>query len=156
MADPHVIDIASFRILFPQFAGEVAYPDATLTAFFGSATVYFGEYDNYALYGQGLQTALNLMTAHLLAIGTGAAAGTGGGGVVTGSTIDKVSVTLMAPPARSGWQFWLAGSPYGLQLWALLKIKSAGGFHVGGLPERDGFRRVGGGFGPCGARGRLW
>lgn len=148
MADPHVIDLASFRILFPQFAVPVAYPDAVLTAFFGSATAYLGEYDNYALSGQGLQTGLNLMTAHLLAIGTGAAAGTGGSGVVTGSTIDKVSVTLMAPPARTAWAFWLSGSPYGAQLWALLSMRSAGGFFIGGSPEREGFRRVGGGFGP--------
>lgn len=153
MAEPHVIDIPSFRILFPQFASETAYPDATLTAFFGAATVYLGDYDNYALCGQGRQYALNLLTAHLLAVGTGAAAATGsGGGVVTGSTIDKVSVTLMAPPAKSAWAFWLSGSPYGLQLWALLKVRSAGGYYIGGLPERDAFRRVGGGFGP---RGRL-
>lgn len=149
MADPHVIDIPSFRILFPQFAGEVAYSDVTLTTFFGAAAAYLGEYDNYALHGAALQQALNLMTAHLLAIGTGAAAAGGSaGGVVTGSTIDKVSVTLMAPPARNAWQYWLAGSPYGLQLWALLKMRSAGGFYIGGLPERAAFRRVGGGFGP--------
>ncbi len=148
MADPHVIDPAAFRVLFPQFANVTAYPDATLMLFFGSATAFLGEYDNYALSGQGLQTALDLMTAHLLAIGTGAAAGTGGSGVVTGSTIDKVSVTLMAPPARSAWAFWLSGSPYGAQLWALLSMRSAGGFYIGGSPERAAFRRVGGGFGP--------
>jgi hypothetical protein len=80
--------------------------------------------------------------------GSGGSGGGGVTGVVTGATIDKVSVQLAAPTTKSGWQYWLASTPYGMQLWAFLSIKSAGGLYIGGRPERRAFRKVGGNFLP--------
>ena len=62
--------------------------------------------------------------------------------------IDKVTVTNMPPPVKNGWQFWLATTPYGMQLWALLKRMAGAGLYIGGLPERRAFRKVFGTFGP--------
>jgi hypothetical protein len=49
---------------------------------------------------------------------------------------------MQAPPAANAWQYWLNTSPYGMQLLALLQAKGVGGLYVGGLPERDAFRKV--------------
>lgn len=141
----HTLDITAFRQAFPAFADVILYPDATISLRWGEATVYLGDYDGCLLSGVGLQSALNYMTAHILAsfvlIGRGQTPG-----IVTQSTVDKVSVSLAPPPTRSGWQWWLATTPYGMALWALLTAKSAGGAYVGGRPERAAFRKVLGNF----------
>lgn len=141
----HTLDIAAFRLAFPAFANTTTYPDPTIELRWGEATVYLGEYDGCLLSGVGLQSALNYLTAHILAsfalIATGQTPG-----IVTDSRVDKVAVSLAPPPTRDGWQWWLATTPYGVQLWALLIAKSAGGWYVGGSRERAAFRRVGGQF----------
>ena len=142
-------DSTTFRVLFPQFANPTTFPDAKLQANYDIATSYVSA-DTYgdmpaAARGQ----ALNLMTAHLLALGVIIAQNNYSGqvGVVTGATVDGVSITLQPPPVRGQWRWWLNTTPYGAQLVALLDAQSAGGLFVGGLPERSAFRRVGGGFG---------
>lgn len=146
----HTLDLATFRLLFPEFANATTFPDAYIQAQWDAAVAHMGDYDGWALSGSSLQTALNYLTAHLLKINVLIAAGGGGGvtGVVTGATVDKVSVQLAAPTTRNGWQYWLASTPYGMQLWALLSMKSAGGLYIGGRPERRAFRKVGGNFLP--------
>lgn len=141
----HVLDPAVFRVLFPAFASEALYPDGVLDVFWGSAVSFLGDYDGCLLSGAPLQSALNYMTAHLLAsddlLKRGQTAV-----IVTGSTVDKVQVQLMPPPVKSAWQWWLLTTPYGTQLWALLTVRGAGGFYVGGRPEQSAFRKVGGRF----------
>ncbi len=146
MSGEHVFDVASFRLQFPAFADETKYPEPTLSGYFTMATLYIYPLDWCLLKGDALQLALNLMTAHLTYLNTLLMAGNTTVGIVTGATISKVTVSLQAPPIKSGWQQWLALSPYGMQLWALLSVKSAGGFYVGGSCERAGFRGAGGRF----------
>lgn len=141
----HVLDIPVFRVLFPAFGNPTAYPDGVLDVFWGNAVAYLGDYDGCLLKGAALQSALNYLTAHLLASDDLIKQGRTFA-VVTGSTIDKVQVQTQPPPIRSGWQWWLATTPYGVQLWALLTASSAGGFYVGGRPEQSAFRKVGGRF----------
>lgn len=143
----HTLDIATFRLLFPVYADVTKFPDAYIQAEWDLAVAYFGDVDGCLFNGTTKQSALNLMTAHLMWLNVLIAAGGssgGAGGVLTGATIDKVSVTLSPPPFKDGWQFWLSQTPYGQQLWALLSLKAAGGFYFGGLPERKPFRKVGG------------
>lgn len=149
----HTFDPAAFRLLFPAFADTNKYPDTVLSGYFSWATIYVDKNDNCFLSGDALQMALNLMTAHIAYLmtqagGTAATGGLGGGvgGVLTAASIDKVSVTVAAPPTRDGWEYWLASSPYGQQLWAMLLGLSVGGVYIGGLPERRGFRKVYGTF----------
>lgn len=142
-------DPAAFRVLFPQFADATAFPDVKLQAEFGMATAYVSP-DTYGdMPAAARANALNLMTAHLLALGVIIAQNNYSGqvGVVQAATIDGVSVTLQPPPQRGQWRWWLNTTPYGAQLVALLDAQAVGGFFVGGLPERAAFRRVGGGFG---------
>jgi hypothetical protein len=143
------LDIAAFRLLFPQFASPTTFPDVKIQAEFGMATGYVSP-DTYGdMPAAARSSALGLMTAHLLALGVIIAQNNYSGqvGIVTAATIDGVSITLAPPPQRGQWRWWLNTTPYGAQLVALLDAQAAGGFFIGGLPERSAFRRVGGGFG---------
>lgn len=142
----HTIDIPTFRLLFPAFANTTTFPDAYISAQWDAATAYISPWDSCFVGGRQLQQALNLMTAHLMQINVMMAANgaTPTIGVFQSATIDKVTVANMPPPATNGWKYWLATTPYGLQLWALLKMLAGPGFYIGGLPERAAFRKVGG------------
>lgn len=139
--------IADFRAAFPQFANATTFPDVMVQLNFDMATAYVSA-DTYGGMPTAARTsALYLMTAHLLALGVIIAAGgyTGRPGIVTASRVGDVQVTLLPPPiGTSQWRWWLNTTPYGAQLVALLDVQSVGGFVVGGLPERDAFRKVGG------------
>lgn len=146
MAVHNVLDIAAFRVLFPAFADPVQFPDALLNTYYAIAGSYIDNNDNCSgLNGATLDWALQLMTAHLLFIFDQIRKGQTSV-VIAGATIDKVTLSLAPPPAKNGWQWWLATSPYGLQLWALLQARSVGGWAIGGLPEKMAFRKVGGWF----------
>jgi hypothetical protein len=146
MTDHTTIDVAAFRAMFPMFASATKYPDAMIEMFYAVAGEYIPPYDVWCgLKGNTLTYALNLLTAHLL-YEWRLQSTNQTGKVVTGATIDKVTVALLAPPVKNGWDFWLNQSPYGQQLLALLSVKSVGGWSVGGAPETSAFRRVGGYF----------
>lgn len=139
------MNIAEFQQMFPQFENVD-----------GSAVLLWSEVAkehltaSWALNGSRYETALKLMTAHLIHCNVGNSDGkdgtASGGGVVASASEGSVSVSFATPPTKNAWQHWLASSPYGLQLWALLKQLSASGFYVGGLPERRAVRKVGGVF----------
>ena len=140
------LDPAAFRALFPQFADPVKWPDAALSIQFGVATGYVSA-DTYGDTPVAARTnVLYLMTAHLLALGAIIAQNNYSGqvGVVQGAVVDHLQITLTPPPVKSQWQWWLNTTPYGAQLLGLLEAQAAGGFYVGGLPERAAFRKVAG------------
>lgn len=140
------LDLVVFRAQFPQFANVTTFPDALIQAQFEHAGCYVSA-DTYGDMAEACRTqAVYLMTAHLLALGVLIASGnyTGQPGIVTASSVGDVSVTLQPPPQRGQWRWWLNLTPYGAQLIALLDMQSAGGFFVGGLPERSAFRKVAG------------
>jgi hypothetical protein len=147
----HTFDVAAFRLAFPQFADATKYPDEMLSGYFVIATCYVNPNDGCTLNGTALQTVLQLVTAHVAAINTtttGEVVANGGNvGVITSSTIDRVSVTRQVPKTEGAWQTFLASTPYGMQAWALLRAKGAGGWMVGGSRERQAFRGAGGRFG---------
>ncbi|MCD1124813.1 DUF4054 domain-containing protein [Jinshanibacter sp. LJY008] len=144
-------DAILFRKRFTVFSDPDKYPTETLQDFWDQATDYISSEDYGWLSGGKRKSAINMMTAHLLALNdiltTGESEGIGTGGITTSATIDKVSVTQAPPPPASDeWQYWLSQTPYGLELLALLQVHSVGGFYIGGLPERSAFRKVGGVF----------
>lgn len=145
----HELDLAAFRAMFPGAFPNPPYTDPVITAYWSIASCAMDTADSCALSGDCLQTALNLMTAHIMTIlgGAGASGRPVPVGVKVSATVDKVSVSYSAPPFNSGWQAWLSQSPYGLTLWALLSAHGSGGFYFGGLPELDGIRKVYGTFG---------
>ncbi len=145
------LDIPLFRATFPAFANATTYPDLLITAQWDLATTFISPESYGCIPDTSRAYALMLMTAHLLTLGDIIASGgsnSGTPGVVTSSKVGDVQVSLASPPfGTSAWRYWLSLSPYGTMLLGLLDALSAGGFYVGGLPERAAFRRVGGGFG---------
>jgi hypothetical protein len=143
---------ATFRAMFPEFVNAATYPAATIQIFWGLAQNFIvipscpaGAFLN----GNNAAAALNYMTAHLYALSlaqtsSGQTPGSVQGGYEVSATIDKISVQTMAPPADNMWKWWLSQTPYGQALAALLSVLSVGGTSVGGLPERQAFRKVGG------------
>lgn len=143
-----VFDPVAFRAQFKAFDNAACYTPLVLQGYFDLALSFISTEDNccYMLTGAKRATALNLLTAHVADLfrqpGEGQTPG-----VMTSATIDKVSVTVKPPPDQSQFQAWLSTSPYGQMLNALLQVASVGGIYVGGIPERNGFRRAYGGFG---------
>jgi hypothetical protein len=134
---------AAFRLQFPVYSDAATYPQATIQQYWNNATAYLSNQIGNCFNGMNLnqQTlALNLMTAHLLTLSLIIAANSTPG-IVTGATIDKISVTLEPPPETNQWQWWLNQTPYGQQLLALLQIAAAGGrFYTGRPPVATAFR----------------
>lgn len=145
MPAPYTIDISKFRIDFPQFADVIAYPDSVISNTFTQATFYVENTDFGYLTGDARYYALTLMTAHLLLLSTWINAG-GVPGLTTQAQIDKVNVSLMQPPVKSQWAWWLSLTGYGQSLLALARANSVGGMYIGGLPEGSAIRKVAGTF----------
>lgn len=143
------LNIPLFRERFVQFAVPAAFPDAVIDMNWVMATQYVSDSSYGCVPVAARELAIQLMTAHLMALAVIIASNNGGGvpGIVTAATIDKVSVTLATPPyGTDEWRYWLNLTPYGTQLLALLSAQSAGGYYVGGWPERSAFRVAGGVF----------
>jgi hypothetical protein len=142
--------MAQHTFNYPLFQQQVpamaASPSETLLGFYYAMAQTFANngYDNYCggFNGAALDMVLNLLTAHIAQIQQTILDGQDTV-VVTGSSIDKVSVSLLAPPVSDSFQYWLQTTPYGKMVSALARAQFAGGFYVSkGLPERRGFRKV--------------
>lgn len=133
------MDIAAFRIDFPEFASSVTYPDALIQSNYDAALLIAPFWDE--------ERPVLLLTAHLIKLGvSGGGTVNNGAGILTGSSIDSVSVSVAAAPFKGITEWWLLQTNYGAQLLLWIKSKTAGGFVVGGLPERRAFRKFRGGF----------
>jgi hypothetical protein len=145
-----VFDISAFRLSFPAFASETAYPDALITTQSEIGLAYIDEDFDYC--GK-FDLLWQLVTAHLLYLNAQIASGNTTTGQLASATVGSVSVSVTAPKNADEFAYWLGLSPYGLQMLALLRKCAVGGWIVGGRPERAAFRSVGGTF-PNG--GRVW
>lgn len=142
-------DEAVFRAQFPAFANQVTYPTALLQMYWDEVGCWIqdGGAGGF-LQGDCTVLAMNMLLAHFLELAAKNKANgkSKQGGYKTSSSIDKVSVAYLAPPNQDQFSWWLNQTNYGQQLAAFLEMKAVGGFHIGGLPERTGFRKVGGTF----------
>lgn len=137
--------IETFRLMFPAFNDEILYRDEMIELWGEQANQFLAE--SWGLNGGKFELAFNLMTAHLLSLASKEInGGSGASGAVQSATEGSVSVSFAAPPSRNGWEFWLSSTPYGVQLWALLNQLGSTGVYIGGLPERNAVRKVGGVF----------
>lgn len=133
-----VFDPDYFRVAFPEFGNEVAFPTAKLQMYWDWATLYISKFNWGWLRDESRQFALDLMTAHLLQLDVIGAQGDIPG-IVTEAKVDKVEVRLEPPPMPNQWQWWLGTTGYGQKLLALLQVKSVGGFYTGGRPVLPAF-----------------
>ena len=125
-------DYDAFIVLFPLYSNSTTYPEATLTLYWTQATYYMSNIANYGdLQEDSRQYALNLLTAHITYINTQINSGQSPF-IMTNAVIDKVNVSIVAPPTKNGWRFWLNTSPFGAQLIALLEANIVGGTYIAG------------------------
>ena len=140
------LNISSFRSMFPAYVSETTYPDMVINAWYAAAGAYISQDDNpTGLTGPVLDLALQLLTAHLLRIASQMTSGQDVG-FIQSATTEDVTTALAVPPFKSGWEYWLSSTGYGLELWSLLQAGAAGGWSVGGGPETNAFRKVAGFF----------
>lgn len=141
------LDIPAFRAMFDMFANEAKFPDILLEMYWKQAKCMMDDtcYDGCLPTGDCEQIHMYLLLAHFMWLHKNISRGKQGG-FVSSSTVDKVSVTKVAPPVVDMFDWWVGQSPFGQQLLTQLLIDSVGGFSVGGLPERQGFRKVYGTF----------
>lgn len=133
------LNVDKFRLAIPEFADPTKYPDELIELYWDQATCIL---EDYGCECREMQ--LFLATAHLLRLHQNILMKPGNkqGGFVQSSTVDKVSVSRVAPPVADMWEWWWSQTPYGQQLLAMLQSELVGGFGVGGLPEGDAFRKV--------------
>lgn len=130
----------TFRSSYPAFACGKDFPNSTLQSYWGMATAFINKCRFWCVPPDQQDYALNQMTAHIAQIAANAASGQITG-ILTGATIDKVSVTLQPPPEASQFQWWLNQTPYGQALLAFYQTQTVGGFYAGGSLDLSAFRR---------------
>ncbi len=83
--------------------------------------------------------AIYLLTAHLSLLTyknqTGQSGGMGAG-MVASAAVGEVNISYVQIPNLDMWSYWLALTPYGLDLLALLERLTSVPFYIGGSLER--------------------
>lgn len=82
------------------------------------------------------QYVVFLLAAHLLALQGNINNGETTGGLQTGASIDKVSVSVAPPPFSDGFEYWLSQTVYGQTLLAFLDMIAAVPTFIGGSFNR--------------------
>lgn len=136
---------ADLRLNYPLFNDPVTYSYQQLDVGISTAQTHISTSNYGRLNGASRLRAIYLMAAHMLTIQQQAKTG-GTASLVSGATVDKVSVQLTPPPLKTQWQWWLSTTPYGAELMGLLAVKSTGGFYIPGSLSRAGFRKANGSF----------
>ena len=124
------LTVQAFLGTFPEFNGN-QYIDMMI----GRATIYVDIHCG-CICNKQKQYAIFLLTAHLLTLYKGITSGEATGGVQTGASIDKVSVSYAPPPYANGFEYWLNQTPYGQELLALINILVATPDYIGGSFQR--------------------
>jgi hypothetical protein len=134
-----VFDIVEFRIKYPIF--DSISDDIVLRAF-ESAEMFISNNTSCYLTESRLKYVLYIMTAHILQIGIdNASNGGGNAGIVSSTSIDKISVSFEARLNKTSFQYFLNKTIYGEEILALFSLWSAGGYYIGGSTATLGFRR---------------
>ena len=133
------VTLEEFYQNFPEFKTE-EYAAICPVAF--RQTKAFVSLDNIGrLTDDTRKLAFYLMCAHLSLLSSKNKAGqiTGGAvgaGMVASASVGEVSVSYVQIPNMDIWDYWLAQTPYGLELLGLLNTYTAVPFYVGGSLER--------------------
>lgn len=132
-------DYALFQQQCPIYNNPIKYPSVFVEQFWNVAIFYVSNYAWWgSIQGDKRAYAINLMTGHLIWLYNLALQGQVPG-LMNSAHIDKIDVSLVAPPLRNQWQYFCSLSPYGQQLLALAQVNTATGFSVGGSPVRASF-----------------
>lgn len=132
-----VIDLTTdqFRCDFCEFSDFEKYKESLLSSYIKRAYSYISNKVSGVLSEEDRTLALELMTAHLLTLRSKILSNTATGQIAS-TSIDAISVSLVAPVNKNAWQYWLNSTPYGQQLLALLQAHAPAGLYFGGSCQR--------------------
>lgn len=114
---------------FPEFAEA-----QNIELYIDRALLYISPYTG--LCKNRKQYIVFLLAAHFLALQDNINQGENSGGIQTGASIDKVSVSVAPPPFTDGFDYWLNQTVYGQTLLAFLDMIAALPTYVGGTFQR--------------------
>lgn len=131
------VSLEEFYTEYPEFNTE-EYKNICPQAF-RRAKCYFGIENKGRLKDCDRKNTIYLMTAHLSLLtykNQNGQAGGIGAGMVASAAVGEVNVSYVQIPNLDMWSYWLALTPYGLELLALLEKLTAVPFYIGGSLER--------------------
>lgn len=140
MSNIVVVSLEEFYTEYPEFNTE-QYKNICPVAFRQSKN-FISLKNCGRLKDEQRKSAIYLMTAHLsvLSLRNQSAAASGSGaasGIVASAAVGEVNVSYQQIPANKNmFDYWLATTPYGQELLALLEMLSTIPFYVGGSLER--------------------
>lgn len=114
---------------FPEFEGA-----KNIELYINRALLYISPYTG--LCKDRKQYVVFLLTAHFMALQNNIDNGETSGGLQTGASIDKVSVSIAPPPFSDGFEYWLNQTIYGQTLLAFLDTVAALPAFIGGSFNR--------------------
>lgn len=114
---------------FPEFEET-----QNIELYINRALLYISPYS--AFCSERKQYVVFLLAAHLMALQNDLNNGETTGGLQTGASIDKVSVTVAPPPFSDGFEYWLNQTTYGQQLLAFFNVMASVPNYVGGTFQR--------------------
>ena len=129
------LTVDGFRSDFVEFSNTETYSNELISSFINRSYGYISRNVYGILSEADRKLALELMTAHLLTINSKISSNTATGQIAS-TSIDAISVSLVAPVNKNAWQYWLNSTPYGQQLLALLQAHAPAGIYYGGSYQK--------------------
>lgn len=127
------MDIAAFRVNFPEFTDTTAYPSSTIT-FWSTLAEKMLLVD---VWGTVWTTGVQLYVAHEIVLSTqnAKASAVGGspgqaGGIANAKTVGSASISYDATTQSEKDAGWWNRTTYGQQLWRLIQIFGAGAIQL--------------------------
>lgn len=137
MSDVVIVSLAEFYQEYPQFNTEEYSTICPIC--FRRAKGRIKIRNCGRLRDNDRKDAIYLFTAHLSLLTYKNRTGqgnSGGAGQVASASVGEVSVSYVPIPNEDAWSYWLALTPYGLELLALLEGLTAVPMYGGGSMER--------------------
>ena len=129
------LTVDGFRSDFVEFSNTETYSNELISSFINRSYGYISRNVYGILSKADRKLALELMTAHLLTINSKISSNAATGQIAS-TSIDAISVSLVAPVNKNAWQYWLNSTPYGQQLLALLQAHAPAGIYYGGSYQK--------------------
>jgi len=130
------LTVERFRADFTEFSDETLHTDPAIQNAINRASAFISRQNSIYISSDNRLLALELMAAHIKTIAASMASGNAQGGIVGSSTVGSVSVTLIPPPVKRQFDFWMNQTGYGQQYLALMQAHSPAGMFVGGSFQR--------------------
>lgn len=130
------VTVADFRTDFPEFSDTTRYPDSELQTFITQSMCYVSNVNYGVLRNNCRKLAIELMVAHLQTLQDRITSGQNATGQIGSTSIDSVSVSIIAPPNKDQFDYWLGLTPYGQRYLMLLLAHAPAGLYFGGSFQR--------------------